>query len=167
MLEKDLHSCRNKSLFFCSYRYLNRSFVLTGMVVGVLWLRALKALCCWLKFCAFFLAPFGISRINLKKYGSWAGISLACHTPQSKGKRCLVTAHTSCFGDMIWSHPIRFKIWIITWQCFTGGARTVGPALFVVTRPSFSWDWRVWLARLRQIYNIKGALDNILKFVHC
>ena len=46
-------------------------------VVGVLWLswltlRALKALtgdCC-----AFFLAPLGISRINLKEYGSWAGI---------------------------------------------------------------------------------------------
>jgi 17beta-estradiol 17-dehydrogenase / very-long-chain 3-oxoacyl-CoA reductase len=46
-------------------------------VVGVLWLswltlRALKALAG--DFCAFFLAPLGISRINLKKYGSWAGI---------------------------------------------------------------------------------------------
>jgi hypothetical protein len=46
-------------------------------VVGVLWLswltlRALKALAG--DFCAFFLAPLGISRINLKKYGSWAGM---------------------------------------------------------------------------------------------
>ena len=24
-------------------------------------------------FCAFFLAPMGISRMNLKKYGGWAG----------------------------------------------------------------------------------------------
>ena len=45
-------------------------------VVGVLWLswwllKALKALAG--DFCAFFLAPWGISRINLKKYGSWAG----------------------------------------------------------------------------------------------
>ena len=45
-------------------------------VVGVLWLswltlRVLKALAG--DFCAFFLAPLGISRIILKKYGSWAG----------------------------------------------------------------------------------------------
>jgi 17beta-estradiol 17-dehydrogenase / very-long-chain 3-oxoacyl-CoA reductase len=45
-------------------------------VVGILWLswltlRALKALAG--DFCAFFLAPLGISRINLKKYRSWAG----------------------------------------------------------------------------------------------
>ena len=45
-------------------------------VVGVLWLswltlKFLKALAG--DFCAFFLAPLGISRINLKKYGSWAG----------------------------------------------------------------------------------------------
>ena len=45
-------------------------------VVGVFWLswltlKALKALAG--DFCAFFLAPLGISRINLKKYGSWAG----------------------------------------------------------------------------------------------
>jgi hypothetical protein len=45
-------------------------------VAGVLWLswltlRALKALAG--DFCAFFLAPLGISWINLKKYGSWAG----------------------------------------------------------------------------------------------
>jgi 17beta-estradiol 17-dehydrogenase / very-long-chain 3-oxoacyl-CoA reductase len=46
-------------------------------VVGVLWLswltlRVLKALAG--DFYAFLLAPLGISRINLKKYGSWAGI---------------------------------------------------------------------------------------------
>ena len=45
-------------------------------VVGVLWLswwllKALKALAG--DFCAFFLAPWGTSRINIKKYGSWAG----------------------------------------------------------------------------------------------
>jgi 17beta-estradiol 17-dehydrogenase / very-long-chain 3-oxoacyl-CoA reductase len=45
-------------------------------VVGVMWLswltlRVLKALAG--DFCAFLLAPLGISRINLKKYGSWAG----------------------------------------------------------------------------------------------
>ena len=45
-------------------------------VVGVLWLswltlRVLKALAG--DFCAFFLAPWGVSRIDLKKYGSWAG----------------------------------------------------------------------------------------------
>jgi 17beta-estradiol 17-dehydrogenase / very-long-chain 3-oxoacyl-CoA reductase len=40
---------------------------------GLSWLtvRALKALAG--DFCAFFLAPLGILRIILKKYGSWAG----------------------------------------------------------------------------------------------
>ena len=34
-----------------------------------------------------------------------------CHTPQSQGKRGLVTMRkTSCSGDQILSHPIRFKI---------------------------------------------------------
>ena len=46
-------------------------------VVGVLWLSwltltVLKALAG--DFCAFFLVPLGISGINLKKYGSWAGM---------------------------------------------------------------------------------------------
>ena len=37
--------------------------------------------------------------------------SLACHTPQSQGKRGLVTMRTtSCSGDQILSRPIRFKI---------------------------------------------------------
>ena len=40
-------------------------------------------------------------------------ISLARHTPQSQGKRGLVTMRTtSCSGDQIWSRPIRFEIWI-------------------------------------------------------
>ena len=30
-------------------------------------------------FCAFFLAPWGISRINLKKYGPWAGGQASSH----------------------------------------------------------------------------------------
>ena len=30
-------------------------------------------------FCAFFLAPWGISRINLKKYGPWAGRQASSH----------------------------------------------------------------------------------------
>ena len=34
--------------------------------------------------------------------------SLACYTPQSEGKRGLVT--TSCSGVRIWSRPIRFEI---------------------------------------------------------
>ena len=39
--------------------------------------------------------------------------SHTCHTPQSEGKRGLVTVHTtSCSGDRIWSRPIRFEIWI-------------------------------------------------------
>ena len=45
-------------------------------VVGVFWLSwlTLKVLKAFIgDFCAFFLAPLGISRINLKKYGSWAG----------------------------------------------------------------------------------------------
>ena len=37
--------------------------------------------------------------------------SLAHHTPQSQGKRGLVTMRTtSCTGDQIWSRPIRFEI---------------------------------------------------------
>ena len=35
------------------------------------------------------------------------------HTPQSEGKRGLVTMRTtSCTGDQNWSRPIRFEIWI-------------------------------------------------------
>ena len=46
-------------------------------VVGTLWLvwlllKAVKAVAGDL--CAYFLAPWGISRINLKKYGKWAGV---------------------------------------------------------------------------------------------
>ena len=84
-------------------------------VIGVCWLaltvwRQIKILAGW--FCAFFLAPWGISRINLKKYGPWAGIldnspppppppSLASHTLQSAGKEGLVTSRTtSCSGGM-------------------------------------------------------------------
>ena len=38
-------------------------------------------------------------------------VSLTRHTPQSQGKRGLVTMRTtSCTGDKILSHPIRFKI---------------------------------------------------------
>ena len=45
-------------------------------VVGLLWvvvvsMRLLTTLAGW--FCAFYLAPWGITRINLKKYGPWAG----------------------------------------------------------------------------------------------
>ena len=52
-------------------------------VIGVLslsWLilRALKALAG--DFCAFILAPLGISRVNLKKYGSWAGRAMCSYT---------------------------------------------------------------------------------------
>jgi hypothetical protein len=46
-------------------------------VVGVCWFaclvwRQLKAVAGWFR--AYFLAPWGIARINLKKYGPWAGI---------------------------------------------------------------------------------------------
>ena len=41
----------------------------------------------------------------------WLLCSLARHTPQSKGKRGLVTARTaSCTSDKILSRPIRFEI---------------------------------------------------------
>ena len=97
--------------------------------------------------------------------------SLARHTPQSEGKRGLVTMRTtSCSGDQNWSRPIRFEIWIycLATLYWRRARNTVSPALFaitrdmfcnycipteqlavrMVTRPSFSWDWRVWLARL-------------------
>ena len=47
----------------------------TAVVGIVLVLRLLLKHMCQLLggFCAFFLAPWGISRINLKKYGPWAG----------------------------------------------------------------------------------------------
>ena len=59
----------------------HRNVIVASAVVGALWLtwltlRALKALAG--DFCAFFLAPRAlgiISRIHLKKYGSWAGIA--------------------------------------------------------------------------------------------
>ena len=77
---------------------------------------------------------------------------------------------TSCSGDQNWSRPIRFEIWIycLATLYWRRARNIVGPALFavtrdvfcnycipteqlavrMVTRPSFSWDWRVWLARL-------------------
>ena len=41
-------------------------------------------------FCAFFLAPWGISRINLKKYGPWAGglVPMCSFCCQSVSFRC-------------------------------------------------------------------------------
>jgi hypothetical protein len=46
-------------------------------VVGVCWFaclvwRQLKVVAGWFR--AYFLAPWGIARINLKKYGPWAGM---------------------------------------------------------------------------------------------
>ena len=57
--------------------YNHRNYATATAVIGVLWLswltlKILKAFAG--DFCAFFLAPLGISRMNLKKYGSWAGI---------------------------------------------------------------------------------------------
>ena len=97
-------------------------------------------------------------------------LSLARHTLQSEGKRGLVTVHTSYSGDRIWSCPIRFEIWIYClatlywWRTRIQSALcclqlpvtffcnycipTEQLAIRMVTRPSFSWDWRVWLARL-------------------
>lgn len=55
-------------------------------VVGVLYLTVLlvKELCALaVAFRAFFLAPRGISRINITKYGSWAGKTIpmeVCYT---------------------------------------------------------------------------------------
>ena len=101
---------------------------------------------------------------------AWYNISLARHTPQSEGKRGLVTMRTSCSGDQNWSRPIRFEIWVycLATLYWRRARNAVGPALFavirdvfcnycilteqlavrMVTRPSFSWDWRVWLVRL-------------------
>jgi len=56
---------------FCFYRNV-------AAVVGSLYLVRLVWSLLWQLlggFCAFFLAPWGISRINLKKYGPWAVVT--------------------------------------------------------------------------------------------
>ena len=63
------------------------------------------------------------------------GGSLACHTPQSQGKRDLVTTcTTSCTGDQIWSCPIRFKILNLLFSNTLLAAHTcvAGHAVFIV-----------------------------------
>ena len=49
----------------------NAAAVVGTLVIGRLILRELGAL--WSGFRAFFLAPMGLGRTNLRKYGSWAG----------------------------------------------------------------------------------------------
>ena len=77
-------------------------------VVGVLWLslltlRVLKTLAG--DFCAFFLALLGISRMNLKKYGSWAGratevyIDLVTNVPVTKYTLNLYSDYRSFRGN--------------------------------------------------------------------
>ena len=60
------------NLFFCEQFSFFRSIatvVGTTYIVNVL-LQRLWGL--GSVFCAYFLAPYGLSRLNLKKYGSWA-----------------------------------------------------------------------------------------------
>ena len=54
---------------FCVYRNV-AAVIGTAYVLHFL-LKRLWSLCGG--FCAYFLAPWGIARINIKKYGSWAG----------------------------------------------------------------------------------------------
>ena len=54
---------------YCVYR--NVAAVVGAAYLLVIAVKALRTLTSG--FCAFFLAPWGIGRTNLKKYGSWAG----------------------------------------------------------------------------------------------
>ena len=61
----------------CMYHYYRN----VAAVVGVLYLLKVFLRELWTLgggFCAFFLAPWGISRTNLRKYGEWAGQLLTC-----------------------------------------------------------------------------------------
>ena len=54
-----------------------------------------------------------LSMIRIAKtLPSFTLCSLASHTLQSQEKEGLVTMHTSCSGDRIWSRPIRSEILI-------------------------------------------------------
>ena len=98
--------------------------------------------------------------------------SLACHTPQSQGKRGLVIMRTtSCSGDQIWLRPIGFEIWIYCQATPCLQRARVWPAMlflrlsvtsfaiiaFHENDSLYAWspdpsflicDWGVWRARL-------------------
>ena len=83
---------------------------------------------------------FKLTKVLKNVSGSIINTSLVHHTPQSQGKRGLVTMLTrSCSGDQILSRPIRFKIFnlLLSNVLLSARALIAGHVIFVVIHDTF------------------------------